>query len=162
MTKNMKKIKGYLVKYSNGSYEDYFEFDVAVFDNREEAEKERERVDKNHKEPPKCKISDENWEKIMFEYDEWFDDDKYENSEIQKKYPNLLGRDCYDYEDWQKDHEQTIKEQEMLHEDIVMKYYPDFDREEARYEINQIELKERLEMQEYGDAWIEEIDMFIS
>ena len=158
----MKKIKGYLVKYSTGSYDDYLEFDVAVFDNKEEAEKERDRIDKEHKEPVNCKISDENWEKIMFEYDEWFDDDQYENSEVQKKYPNLRGKECYNYEGWEKDHKQSIKEQEMLHEDIVMKYYPEFNREEARYEIEQRYLKDQIEYQEYHDAWVDEIDLFIS
>ena len=157
----MNKITGYLVQYSTGSYEDYTDHCVAVYTNKKEAEKVVKRVNKEHTNPERGVISDEDWENILYEYDEWFDREKYENSEVQKKYPNLLGKPCYNYEGWQKDHKQTIEEQKMLHEDIVMKYYPKLSREEV---IKEIEIRDKinmLEYLEYGEAWIDEIDIYI-
>ncbi|MCH5167972.1 MAG: hypothetical protein J1F35_08850 [Erysipelotrichales bacterium] len=158
----MNKRVGYLVSYATGYYDDYKEHFVAVYDNKEDAEKRCKEIDKQNREPVKCKISDDDWEKIMFEYDDWFEKDKYEGSEIQKKYPNLKGRECYDYEGWEIDHNQSIKEQEMLYEDIVIKYYPNMNREEARHEIEQRDLKTMMEYREYHDAWVDEIDLFLN
>lgn len=157
----MNKITGYLVQYSTGSYEDYFDHCVAVYTNKEEAEKAVERVNKEHNDPERGVISDKDWDDILEEYYEWFDENQYENSDIQSKYPNLLGKPCYDYEGWENDHNQTIKEQESLQEDIVMEYYPKLSREEARKEIEIRNNLDMMEFREYGSAWINEIDIYI-
>lgn len=157
----MNKITGYLVQYSTGTYEDYTEHNVAVYTNKEEAERAVKRVNKEHTNPEEGVISDEDWENILYEYDEWFEKENYINSEVQKKYPNLLGKERYDYTEWRKDHERTIEEQKMLQEDIVMKHYPNLSIEEVRKEIEIRDKINMLEYLEYGKAWIDEINIYI-
>lgn len=151
-------MKGYLVKYTTGSYDDYFEHCVAVYLDENEAKKRCKEIDKEHLSPNKGLIGEDEWDQIMEKY--WDAYDEWKNSEtLQIKYPDLLGKEKYNYEGWEKDHQRSLDDQSKLKEDTVMSFYPDWSREFTKEQIELRENYERTEYEEYGSAFIEEIEV---
>lgn len=156
----MKKKTGFLVTYSTGSYEDYRENIVAVYMNREDAEKRCKEIDEQFENPKKPEWDLNTWYEIDDAYSEVFDNpttigDRYPRIKENKKW-----KDFDSQEEFNTYLHEKYKEQDRVLEDVVMKFFPDWTREKAREQIDLQENLERIQNAEYGSASIEEITIY--
>ena len=162
MITNMKNKKktGFLVTYSTGSYDDYRESIVAVYMNKEDAEKRCKEINEHFNNPKKPEWDLETWYEIDEAYSEAFD----EPTTVGERYPrikeNKNWKDFDSKEDFDKYLHEKYEEQDRLHEDIVMKFFPNWTREKAREQIDLQEHLDYVESEEYGGASIEEITVY--
>lgn len=150
---------GYLVKYSTGSYDDYYQHCVAVYLNKEQAEQKCKELDNEHLRPNWREIPDENWEEIMDEYDEILDMDESE-FDYSDDYPYLYLKGNYKDPNFEEKRQQRQKSENKLLEDLVIQRYPNWAREQARKQIDLREAAEQNQYEDYGECFIEEVQIY--
>ena len=144
----MKKQKIYIVRYSSGSYEDYFVHDVAAFLDKDAAINTCIEIDdKNFHQT--SEISNEIWESIENEYYSLVNTDP--NFEVKIPYYEPGGKE---------EHERVIKYQEEKFIDIIQKYFPEWSREKCSKEKEIKEFIEDSRYRDYSEAWIDELDLY--
>lgn len=157
----MIKKTGYIVKYRSGYYEDYREYTVAIYINKEAAENRCKEIDEYYKNPPKPEWDIDDW----YEIDKAFYNEFDHPTKIAERYPKITDsktwRDFDNKEEFSKYLHEKYEEQDRMLEDIVMKFFPTWSREKAREEIDKQEwIEDVVQREEYREAFIEEITIY--
>ena len=149
MRDNKNKVTGYMVCYSEGSYDTFFVHNVGVYLKEEDALKRCREIDDEHFNN-KSEIDEETWNDIYYEYCDLVDKD-----------PEFITKIPYDKPGGKKEHERVLKYQEDKFIDTIQKYYPEWSREKCKKEKEIMETIEDCSMKEVGEAFIEEIDVYL-
>lgn len=144
----MKKQKIYIVRYSSGSYEDYFVHDVAAFLDKDAAINKCKEVDEQNFHQT-SDISNEIWESIENEY--------YTLVNID---PNFETKIPYYEPGGKEEHERVIQYQEDKFIDIIQKYFPEWSREKCMEEKETKEFIEEARYRDYSEAWVDELNLY--
>lgn len=153
-------MKGYIVKYSTGEYDDYHVYDVAVCLTKTKAEEIKKDTDYKHTELARPVWDEDMWENIN---DAYYDELDNPSEETLKKYPNCFDKrrasDFKDGDEFWKIHEKKLVEQDWLLEDTVQKFYPDWSTAKVQQELRIQENYDTMQYELYNGAFIEEIEI---
>lgn len=154
-------IKGYLVEYSTGSYEDYHTHNVKVFQSKEEAEKCCKEVDRSHNKKTMFdsdESSPNSWYNIYDEIQEiMYDNPEVYINEVELDYCNFNNRN-----EWDKRQEEVDKEEERLTYEVIRKHFPTWSDKKIKNALDREDEISSQETWDYGKARIEEIDIVLN
>ena len=145
----------YLVCYSSGEYDTYYVHNHCVCMSKKKAKDICKELDKLHfnlkSEFEEGEENPKSYDYIRYEYDTYI----YEHDEEFETHLK------YDDENFNKEQQELQNKFNRLLEDYVMKAYPDWDRKKAR---EQIDIQEQVEQNSYdnfSEAWIDEIELYL-